>query len=176
MEVDQVITWLKQQMIMRELKELAAKPALSQRRKWRKRLSLCARIKRRLRRVSVGYFGADGCSVDLPWPPSVNRYWRTFQGRMIISADGRQYKQAVAAVCHGLIPITGYVEVTIMATRPDKRKRDLDNLLKATLDACSGHLWVDDVQIQRLTIMWAAGTEKGGKLMVTARRMGDDLV
>jgi Holliday junction resolvase RusA-like endonuclease len=66
--------------------------------------------------------------------------------------------------------------MTIMATRPDKRKRDLDNLLKATLDACSGHLWVDDVQIQRLTIMWAAGTEKGGKLMVTARRMGDDLV
>jgi hypothetical protein len=50
MEVDQVITWLKQQMIMRELKELAAKPALSQRRKWRKRLSLCARIKRRLRK------------------------------------------------------------------------------------------------------------------------------
>jgi len=49
MEVDQVITWLKQQMIMRELKELADKPSLSQRRMWRKRLSLCARIRRRLR-------------------------------------------------------------------------------------------------------------------------------
>jgi hypothetical protein len=49
MEVDQVVSWLKQQMIMRELKELAAKPSLSQRRKWRARLSLCARIRRRLR-------------------------------------------------------------------------------------------------------------------------------
>lgn len=123
--------------------------------------------------MSLGYFQADGCSVDLPWPPSVNRYWRTFQGRMIISADGREYKRAVADVCRGLIPITGPVEVNIVATRPDKRKRDLDNLLKATLDACSGHLWVDDVQIQWLTIMWAAEIEKGGRLMVTARRLGD---
>lgn len=50
MEVDQVVMWLKQQMILRELKALADKPSLSQRRKWRKRLSLCARIKRRLRK------------------------------------------------------------------------------------------------------------------------------
>ena len=50
MELDQVVTWLKQQMIMNELRALAAKPKLSQRLKWRRKLSLCQRIKRRLRR------------------------------------------------------------------------------------------------------------------------------
>jgi len=49
MEVDQVVTWLKQQMIMNELRALSDKPSLSQRRKWRTRLSLCARIRRRLK-------------------------------------------------------------------------------------------------------------------------------
>jgi hypothetical protein len=46
MEIDQVVSWLKQQMIMRELRELAAKPSLSQKRKWRQRLGILARIKR----------------------------------------------------------------------------------------------------------------------------------
>ena len=49
MELDQVVTWLKQQMIMNELRALADKPSLAQRREWRKRKSLCARIRRRLR-------------------------------------------------------------------------------------------------------------------------------
>ena len=34
--------------------------------------------------------------LTLPWPPSMNTYWRTFQGRMIISAKGREYRKAVA--------------------------------------------------------------------------------
>ena len=34
--------------------------------------------------------------LTFPWPPSVNKYWRTFQGRMIISAEGRSYRKAVA--------------------------------------------------------------------------------
>lgn len=49
MEVDQVITWLKQHMILRELKELAAKPSLSQRRMSQKRVGLLARLRRRLK-------------------------------------------------------------------------------------------------------------------------------
>lgn len=122
--------------------------------------------------MSIGYSDADGCSVDLPWPPSVNRYWRTFRGRMLVSAEGREYRQAVFRVCNGLIPITGLVEVSIVATRPDKRKRDLDNLLKATLDACTGHLWLDDSQIWKLAIQWAPEIQKGGKLSVTAGRIG----
>ena len=38
----------------------------------------------------------NGITLTMPWPPSVNKYWRTFQGRMIISAEGRSYRKAVA--------------------------------------------------------------------------------
>jgi Holliday junction resolvase RusA-like endonuclease len=31
----------------------------------------------------------------LPWPPSVNTNWRTVNGRMIISAKGREYREEV---------------------------------------------------------------------------------
>jgi crossover junction endodeoxyribonuclease RusA len=33
--------------------------------------------------------------ITLPWPPSVNTYWRNFDGRMIISAKGREYRETV---------------------------------------------------------------------------------
>lgn len=49
MEVDQVVTWLKQQMILRELKALAGKPRLSQRRMAQKRVGLLARLRTRLK-------------------------------------------------------------------------------------------------------------------------------
>ena len=29
---------------------------------------------------------------ELPWPPSVNGYWRTFRNRQIISKRGREYR------------------------------------------------------------------------------------
>jgi crossover junction endodeoxyribonuclease RusA len=34
--------------------------------------------------------------LTLPWPPTVNTYWRNFNGRVLISAKGREYRKAVA--------------------------------------------------------------------------------
>ena len=34
--------------------------------------------------------------VTLPWPPTVNTYWRVFNGRSILSEKGREYRKAVA--------------------------------------------------------------------------------
>ena len=43
-----------------------------------------------------------------------------------------------------------------MAYRPDNRKRDLDNLLKAALDGMAkGMIYEDDAQIKDLRIRWA---------------------
>lgn len=106
--------------------------------------------------------------LTLPWPPSVNRYWRTFQGRMIISAEGRSYRKAVAdqvLIQRGAKHYEGSVRVEIKAFRPDKRKRDLDNLLKAVLDSCThAGVWVDDSNIVDLRIYWA--DDIGGMLKV----------
>ena len=32
----------------------------------------------------------------LPFPPSMNTYWRNFRGRTVLSKAGREYKVAVA--------------------------------------------------------------------------------
>lgn len=106
--------------------------------------------------------------IELPWPPSVNTYYRTFRGRMIISKAGREYRDKVKQQNIGMAPLTGPLAVEIEAFRPDNRRRDLDNSLKATLDVLThAHVWEDDSQIHDLRIFWAP--EKGGKLLVQVR-------
>jgi crossover junction endodeoxyribonuclease RusA len=94
----------------------------------------------------------------LPWPPSLNSYWRTFNGRMILSEKGRLYRQHVMEQCllQRVDTFTGPITVEIVAYRPDNRKRDLDNLLKAVLDGMAkGLVYEDDSQIRDLRIRWA---------------------
>jgi crossover junction endodeoxyribonuclease RusA len=110
----------------------------------------------------------SGITLTMPWPPSVNKYWRTFQGRMIISAEGRSYRKAVAdqvLIQRGAKHYTGKLRVQIEAFRPDNRRRDLDNLLKAVLDGCThAGVWEDDSNIVDMRIYWADSI--GGMLKV----------
>jgi crossover junction endodeoxyribonuclease RusA len=98
--------------------------------------------------------------IQLPWPPSVNHYWRMFKHRMIISKAGREYRKEVRST-YGVLSGQAFKEhdrldVVIEAYPPDRRRRDLDNVLKAILDgmgyqgAC---IYPDDSQIDRLTII-----------------------
>ena len=78
---------------------------------------------------------------------------------MIISAEGRNYRKAVAdqvLIQRGAKHYEGKLKVTIEAWRPDNRRRDLDNLLKAVLDALThAGVWTDDGLIVDLRIYWA---------------------
>jgi crossover junction endodeoxyribonuclease RusA len=116
---------------------------------------------------------SNGVTLTLPWPPSVNTYWRTFQGRMIISAKGRDYRKAATeqvALQGGAAGYQGKLCVEIEAFRPDKRRRDLDNLLKAALDACTAAgVWSDDSNIVDLRIYWADSI--GGMIKVHVREL-----
>lgn len=107
-------------------------------------------------------------NLTLPWPPSVNTYWRMFQNRMIISAKGREYRKAVAdqvMIQRGAKHYAGQLRVVIEAWRPDRRKRDLDNLLKAVLDSLThAGVWCDDGLIVDLRIYWAE--DIGGMLKI----------
>jgi crossover junction endodeoxyribonuclease RusA len=97
--------------------------------------------------------------VTLPWPPSVNSYWRSFNGRAILSEKGRQYRKAVAdqvLIQRAAKHLEKPLRVEIEAFRPDRRRRDLDNLLKAVLDGLAhAGVYSDDEQIQDLRIYWA---------------------
>jgi crossover junction endodeoxyribonuclease RusA len=103
----------------------------------------------------------------------MNTYWRTFKGRMIISAKGREYRKAVieqVMLQGGLKGYKGKLVVEIEAYRPDKRKRDLDNLLKAALDGCThAGVWEDDSNIVDLRIYWADTI--GGMIKVHVREL-----
>jgi crossover junction endodeoxyribonuclease RusA len=77
--------------------------------------------------------------MTLPFPPSVNHYWRKWRNRMVISKKGREYRTAVCGLLAGggnkKPPIDGRVALCMDAFPPDRRRRDLDNLLKSTCDS-----------------------------------------
>jgi len=87
-------------------------------------------------------------NLTLPYPPSLNRMYRTFRGRVLISAEGRDYKKMVADLCmvSRVKPITGPITISVDAYRPQKRG-DLDNLFKGLLDSLNGNCFLDDSQI-----------------------------
>lgn len=116
-------------------------------------------------------------TLHLPYPPSVNTYWRhptagKLAGRHLISEKGRQYR---AEVCRR-ISVIGQglacrLSVTIECFPPDGRRRDLDNVAKGLLDALShAGVWGDDEQIDDLRIMRREVT-KGGAVRVRIEPM-----
>ena len=86
----------------------------------------------------------------LPFPPSVNRYWRMPRalGRPILSREARLYKSqaGLEARRQGVRQLTGDVLVQIDVYRP-ARRGDIDNFGKVALDSLNGIAWNDDNQI-----------------------------
>jgi len=120
-------------------------------------------------------------TLKLPWPPSVNHYWRFGNGRFFISAEGKRYKMiVVGTMLMGRVkPFDGPVAVTIDAHPPDRRVRDLDNLQKCLLDSCvTRHglagLYHDDSQIKRIeSTMHDYDAANAGNVIVTVRPWPD---
>ena len=115
-------------------------------------------------------------TLILPWPPSVNTYWRQFRGRAILSKAGRQYRDvAVAAARAQHVPtLKGRLSVTLHVMPPDKRRRDLDNLPKGVLDALThAEVYEDDSQIDDLHIIRGERHE-GGAVVVKIRVLGKE--
>lgn len=105
----------------------------------------------------------------LPWPPSMNHYYRRVGNRTLISKPGRQYRKTVVGQLrqHFPQPLTGRLRVTIYAHPPDRRRRDLDNVQKAMLDALQhAGVYRDDCQIDSLTIT-RCNTVTGGSMRVS---------
>ena len=94
-------------------------------------------------------------TIDLPYPPSVNHYWRRVGTRTLISREGRRYRDRVASILalRRVQPMTGPLAVRVTVHPPDRRRRDLDNAMKALLDALEhGGAYEDDSQIDHLDI------------------------
>lgn len=104
--------------------------------------------------------------LELPWPPSVNHYKKV--GKLMRSKNGKLYQRRVDTgrtktfywQVWSLIRKKGFISfgsatisVEVLAYPPDKRKRDLDGILKVLLDSLQrGGLFHDDVQVARLLV------------------------
>ncbi len=93
-------------------------------------------------------------AITLPYPPSVNHYWRHYRGRTVISREGRAFRENVRALLspepppppeatpeeataetatgpalggHGprKPPAGGRIALAMDAFPPDRRRRDL---------------------------------------------------
>ena len=94
--------------------------------------------------------------LELPYPPSVNHYYRHVGPRVLISREGRRYRELIVAKLKNerAEMFTGAVELLMELYPPDNRRRDVDNTLKCLLDAFShGGLYGDDSQIYKLTVI-----------------------
>ena len=116
--------------------------------------------------------------LTLPYPPSVNTYYRKFRNIMVLSEKGRLFKEAVQDyVIENRVPKLGNkrLEVTIWLYPRDKRVTDLDNRLKAVLDALQdAGVYDDDSQIDVLMIQ-RGKIVKGGSVTVMLETLENEL-
>ncbi|KAA0264831.1 RusA family crossover junction endodeoxyribonuclease [Hafnia alvei] len=110
----------------------------------------------------------------LPFPPSVNGYWRApnkgvSAGKHLVSERGRKYQVETRAIVIEQLhripkPITENVSVSVVLFPPSNVRRDLDNYFKALFDALTKvGIWDDDNQIKELSAKWGP-VVKGGRV------------
>lgn len=106
--------------------------------------------------------------VNLPWPPHIlspnaRSHWRPK------SAARKIYKEDCFYLAKQVRPIfaDGMIDIRVTFHPPDKRRRDMDNMLasiKAGLDAASDAWGVDDCRF-RLHLQ-VANVVKGGTIAI----------
>ncbi len=107
------------------------------------------------------------------WPPSINNYWRRNGSKYFICKKGREFRQHVKQVCinnHIVFDKEDKLSIAVLAFPPDKRRRDLDNILKAIMDSLEkAGVYHDDNQIDQLTIKRMS--QKSNKVYVEIRKI-----
>jgi crossover junction endodeoxyribonuclease RusA len=115
--------------------------------------------------------------LNLDYPVSANRYWRSFNGRMVKSAEANDYQRHVSLVAraYGAEMINGPVKiwVTLMPKlnadgSESKVCIDLDNCLKVALDALQGIAFDNDRQIRRIVATYGDAVAHGGMRVAIA--------
>ena len=112
--------------------------------------------------------------LELPYPPSVNHYYRHVGPRVLISRAGRKYRETVISLLRpcGIRPLTGGIELFLEAYPPDRRRRDLDNLLKCVLDSLQhAGAYHDDSQIMKITAQKHQAMPPDGMIYIRIKKL-----
>lgn len=97
--------------------------------------------------------------ITLPFPPSTNALWRAVNGRNIMSAPYRKWKALALGelLIQRPAKVSGPYRMTVVATRPDRRIRDLSNTLKALEDVLvTAGVVRDDSDAQSILLEWSS--------------------
>jgi crossover junction endodeoxyribonuclease RusA len=112
----------------------------------------------------------------LPFPPSVNTYYRSPGKGAILSENGRKYHiRAAAELMHfGRPALAGALFLRLGYFCPDRRRRDIDNFAKPVLDAIQKNgVVVNDSQFNDL---WSSfeGFSKPGRVEIEIYRFMEE--
>lgn len=110
--------------------------------------------------------------TKLDFPPSANRIWRNVGDKVLRSAEYRSWRSVAswtvkqAVMTQGGV-ISGPYSLLIEAGRPDRRRRDIDNLIKPLSDALvHGGAIADDSECATVTATWVPDL-KGVRITIT---------
>ena len=113
-------------------------------------------------------------SEVLPFPPSVNKYWRmgkTWDGKRVthLSSEAKKFTHEVAVIIAkkaGMTYSTKRLRGEFILRPGTKARIDIDNRLKGLLDAMQkAYLYADDEQFDEITIK-RGEVVKGGSVEV----------
>jgi crossover junction endodeoxyribonuclease RusA len=113
----------------------------------------------------------------MPYPPSVNGYWKPFKNRIILSKRGREYRiNAVESLKNQGLQgelIKCNVSLLIELYPPSLRRFDADNYCKGIMDALThADFWVDDEQVYILTVK-KMNKVAGGRVDIVVNQLTD---
>ena len=109
--------------------------------------------------------------LELDYPVSSNRYWRSFRGRMVRSKEANAYRKHVAQEClRWDDPLTEAAVKCWITLHPKMTKDgrasevvlDLDNCIKVALDAMQGQVFFNDKQVKRIVASYGQPKQGGG--------------
>ena len=94
--------------------------------------------------------------IILPGNPPSTQHIYMHKGHFVyMTKEGKDAKkrfQDEFLVQYGTKPLSGDLKLTVGYFWGDRRIRDIDNFSKLWMDAGTGYVWVDDSQIQELTL------------------------
>lgn len=111
----------------------------------------------------------------LPYPPTVNHYWKhTKSGRHYVTPKGKAFQLEVWKIGKQFDRLFGAVSVQVDVYLPDKRRRDIDNLLKALLDGLTASGVIEDDSLIADLRIRKVGFVPKGKVVVRIEELSNE--